>query len=94
MIKVIVSSLFRKALNSDEVEVKANRISVRNLVAKLGKMTADRDGFSDKIFNEDGNLRTGTTIFINGRRLFEIDLLGSVVNMGDEVGLFRPKNDG
>jgi hypothetical protein len=93
MVKVIFSSLLKSAFRTSKVGVDASGLSVRNLVSKLGQMAAEGECFPNQIFREDGSLRTGTTIFINGRHLCEIDLIGAVLKVGDEVGLFRPRND-
>lgn len=50
--------------------------------------------FMFKLLTEDGNIKSGTMILINGKNIFHTDGLNTVVRDGDTVALFPPGGGG
>lgn len=50
--------------------------------------------FLHKLLDESGRMKTGTIIMINGRHIFHLDKVNTLLSEGDEVALFPPGGGG
>ena len=91
MIKIKFYSLLRMFLEQNEIEIKADNILIRDLIIKISELT-DKDLTSELI--EDQKLISGTIILLNGRNIFHLNKLDTVVNDGDNIDIFPPGGGG
>ncbi len=84
MIRIILSSMLRPMFEMKAVGVDADGISIMDLLDKVEKLSNSKQ-IVKQFVKEDGTVGTGTTVYINGRKLIEIDLLGPILRTGDEV---------
>lgn len=92
-VKVKFYSLFRINLKSSGHQYELDsEITVSELINKLD---ADYDGyFSLKLLDDQGSIRPGAIILINGKNVLHLDKLESIIQDGDLVTLFPPSAGG
>ena len=66
--------------------------TVRELLFRLIDMYGKELG--DRIFNENGEIKAGITLFVNGKVIYVLDGLETKLNMGDELIIFPPVGGG
>jgi len=91
MIKIKFYSLLRMFLEQNEIEIDADKISVFALLQNISEKT--NKNLLDEIAN-NGILISGTIILLNGRNIFHLDKLDSVVNDSDNIDIFPPGGGG
>ena len=91
MIKIKFYSLLRTFIEQNEIDIKADNILIRDLIIKITELT-DKDLTSELI--EDQKLISGTIILLNGRNIFHLNKLDTVVNDGDNIDIFPPGGGG
>ena len=91
MIKIKFYSLLRTFIDQNEIDIKADNILIRDLIIKITELT-DKDLTSELI--EDQKLISGTIILLNGRNIFHLNKLDTVVKDGDKIDLFPPGGGG
>ena len=91
MIKIKFYSLLRMFLKQNEIEINADNISVLNLLQKISEKTS-KDLLSEIIKAE--KLIQGTIILLNGRNIYHLDNLDTIIVNGDEIDIFPPGGGG
>ena len=91
MIKIKFYSLLRMFLKQNEIEINAKNISIRDLVYKISDLT-NKDLTSELI--EDKKIISGTIILLNGRNIFHLNKLETIVTNGDDIDIFPPGGGG
>ncbi|NQT65573.1 MAG: MoaD family protein [FCB group bacterium] len=91
MIKIKFYSLLRMFLKQNEVEINADNISVLNLLQKVAEKT-NKDLLPELI--ESGKLIPGTIILLNGRNIYHLEKLDTIVSSGDKIDIFPPGGGG
>lgn len=89
MIKVKFFTLLRLYLGIDEVDIEEENINISCLLNRV-RDEVDNNLVIEKLLNEDGSMKQGTIILINGHDIFFMDKMDTVVNKGDIVSLFTP----
>ncbi|MFC1898553.1 MoaD family protein [Candidatus Cloacimonadota bacterium] len=92
MIKIKFYSLIRMHLGINEVEIKADSIPIFELLQKTENQINQE--FLEQLITEDRQIIPGTMILINGRNIFHLNKLDSVVSDGDEISIFPPGGGG
>ena len=87
MIKVRFFTLLRLKLGISEVDVDVDEIVLRELVYKI-KDIVGSDIVEKKIVAEDGSLRRGINILVNGHNILSLERLDTIIKAGDAVSLF------
>lgn len=80
-------TLLRLKLGIREVDVEAQDISLKDLLYKVEE-TLNSDLIILKTLDNDGNLRRGTNILVNGHNVLSLDRLDTIIKNDDVVGLF------
>ena len=91
MIKIKFYSLLRLFLEQKEVDIDANNISVLNLLQNISEKT--NKNLLEEIAN-NGILISGTIILLNGRNIFHLDKMNTIVKNGDTIDIFPPGGGG
>ena len=93
-IKVKFFTLFRLEYGLSEIELKINKdeITVKELLKLIDTYTGKN--ISKKLFVNDKKVKTSSIILVNGRNIFHINGLESIVKDGDVVSLFPPGGGG
>ena len=80
-------TLLRLKLGMKEVDVESDNLPLKELLYKV-KETINSDLVIQKTMDDDGNLRRGTNILINGQNILSLDRLNTIIKNDDVVGLF------
>ena len=91
MIKIKFYSLLRTFLEQNEIKIDADNISVFDLLQKISEKT-NKDLMSEII--DTGELINGTIILINGRNIYHLQKMDTIVKNGDLVDIFPPGGGG
>ena len=92
MIKIKFYSLIRMHLGINEIEVKTDSTTIIELLQITEKQINQK--FIDQLIDINNQIIPGTMILINGRNIFHLDKLGSIVRNGDEISIFPPGGGG
>ncbi len=92
MVKIKFYSLIRMFLGINEVEVEASSVSIYEFIMKVEKLIGKR--FLDRLIDAEMQILPGTMILINGRNIFHLDKINSIVQDGDEICIFPPGGGG
>ena len=92
MIKIKFYSLIRMHLGINELEVEAASVSIYELILKAEKQIGKR--FLDQLINDEMQILPGTMILINGRNIYHLDKINSIVQDCDEICIFPPGGGG
>ena len=87
MIKVRFYTLLRLKLGINEVAVDADEIALRELIFKV-KEAVGSDIVIKKVMDDDGALRRGINILVNGHNILSLDRLDTIIKNDDVVSLF------
>jgi sulfur-carrier protein len=87
MAKVRFFTLLRQKLGIDEIEIEADQITVAELLYKT-KDTVNDEIVIKKLLEDDGSLRRGTIILVNGLNIFSLKKLDTLVKNDDVISLF------
>ena len=91
MIKIKFYSLLRMFLEQNEIEIDADNISMLSLLQKITEKT-NKDLLSEII--EDEKLIQGTILLLNGRNIYHLEKLDTIVSNGDKIDIFPPGGGG
>lgn len=80
-------TLLRLKLGISEVEVEADNITLKELIYQI-KETINNDLVVQKVLDDDGELRRGTNILVNGQNILSLDNMDTIIKKDDVVGLF------
>jgi len=80
-------TLLRLKLGISEVDVEADEIPLKELLYKV-KETINSDLIIQKTMDDDGSLRRGINILVNGQNILSLDRLDTIIKNDDVVGLF------
>ena len=80
-------TLLRLKLGISEVDIEADEIPLKELLYKV-KETINSDLIIQKTMDDDGNLRRGINILVNGHNISSLDRLDTTIKNDDVVGLF------
>ena len=80
-------TLLRLKLGIRELDVEADEIPLKELLYKV-KEIIKSDLIIQKTLNNDGTLRRGTNILVNGHNILSLDRLDTIIKNNDVVGLF------
>jgi molybdopterin synthase sulfur carrier subunit len=80
-------TLLRLKLGISEVDVEADKIPLKELLYKV-KETINSDLIIQKTMDDDGSLRRGINILVNGHNVSSLDRLDTIIKNADVVGLF------
>ena len=58
------------------------------------ELMSEYPGLSDKVLDDDGNLRNSMNVLLNGRHIRFLDGLDSIVRQDDRIALFPPVGGG
>lgn len=92
MINVNFYTTLRLYLKRKKLKINEKEISVRELLEKCEAKTPKK--FTQKLIDENGDMKQGTIILINGKNIHHIDKLDTIVTDGDNVALFPPGGGG
>jgi len=92
MVKIKFYSLIRIFLGINEVEIEAASVSIYELILKTEKQIGKK--FLDQLIDAEMQILPGTMILINGRNIFHLDKINSIVQNGDEISIFPPGGGG
>ncbi len=92
MVKIKFYSLIRMYLGFNEVEIETASVSIYELILKAEKQIGKR--FLDRFIDTEMQILPGTMILINGRNIFHLDKINSIVQDGDEICIFPPGGGG
>ena len=87
MIKVRFYTLLRLKLGISEVDVDVDEIPLKELIFKV-KEILNNDIVVQKVMMEDGSLRRGTNVLVNGHNILSLDRLDTIIKADDVVSLF------
>ena len=93
MIKVKFFTLLRLYIGKEEIDIETEQIDMKSLPLQI-KDILDNYIIREKLLNDDGTLRQGTIILLNGHNIIHIDKLETIVQSGDVVSLFPPGGGG
>ena len=91
MVKIKFYSLLRIFLEQNKIEIDEDNISVLNLLQKISEKT-NKDLLPEIIKAE--KLLPGTIILLNGRNIFHLEKLNTIVRDGDNIDIFPPGGGG
>jgi molybdopterin synthase sulfur carrier subunit len=97
MITVNFFTLLRLFLQIKELQLDSIQESpIRDVLQKIEDIVFEKTSkkFMFKLLNEDGSIKIGTIILINGRNILDTDGLDVIVRDGDTVTLFPPGGGG
>ena len=93
MVTVKFFTLLRLLVKKPQIEV---NWEAGDTVASI--LTKSRDqiemDFSHKLMDQDGELKTGTMILLNGKNIFHLEKTETPVQDGDIIDLFPPGGGG
>ncbi|NQV17583.1 MAG: MoaD family protein [Armatimonadetes bacterium] len=92
MVKIKFYSLIRMFLGINEVELQIDSISIYELLMQTEEQIGKK--FLDQLIDAEMQILPGTMILINGRNIFHLNKLNSVVQDGDEICIFPPGGGG
>jgi len=92
MIKIKFYSLIRMHLGINEMEIEAASVSIYELILKVEKQIGKK--FLDQLIDAEMEILPGTMILINGRNIFHLDKINSIVQDEDEICIFPPGGGG
>lgn len=92
MLKIKFYSLIRMYLGLNEVEVEAASVSIYEIFMKTEKQIGKK--FLDQLIDTEMQILPGTMILINGRNIYHLDKINSIVQDGDEICIFPPGGGG
>ena len=92
MVKIKFYSLIRMKLGINEVEIEADSASIYELILKVEKQIEKK--FLDQLIDAERQILPGTMILINGRNIYHLDKINSIVQDGDEISIFPPGGGG
>lgn len=92
MITVKFFSLIRLLIKQNELILDAQDITIREVLEKAQAEIPLK--FIFKLLDSEGQLLHGTIIMINGKNVFHLDKLDSMVKDNDVVSLFPPGGGG
>ena len=73
------------------IEINCDNISIHEVIINITELT-NKDLTSELI--EDKVLISGTIILLNGRNVFHLNKLETIVNNGDSIDIFPPGGGG
>ncbi|HKL12747.1 MAG TPA: MoaD family protein [Halanaerobiales bacterium] len=91
-IEVKFYSLFKINLKSSGV--KYDIVETITLLELIDKLDKDFEGYFSEKLLEDGDIKTGSIILLNGINVLHINHLETEINDGDIVTLFPPSAGG
>lgn len=93
MLRVRFFTLLQLLLNKKELELSfIPGETVGELLCRV--QNEIETPFIHKLLEESGEMKTGTIIMINGRHIFHLDKLNTLLSEGDEIALFPPGGGG
>lgn len=87
MAKVRFFTLLRQKTGIDEIEIDADKTPVIEFLYKIRDKIGN-DIIIKKLLEDDGSLRKGTIILVNGINIFSLKKLDTVIKQDDVVSLF------
>lgn len=93
MAKVRFFTLLRQKTGLDEIEIEADKIPVPEFLYKI-RDKIDNDIVIKKLLDDDGSLRRGTIILVNGINIFSLNKLDTIIKQDDVVSLFSAGGGG
>lgn len=97
MIAVNFYTTLRLYLKLGEIQVDSiQEAPILEILQKSEVIVVERtsQNFLCKLLDEDGNIKQGTIILINGRNVLDADGLKAIVRDGDTIALFPPGGGG
>ena len=97
MITVNFFTILRLMLKIGEIQIDSiQEAPVLDILHKSEEIVFEKTSqrFLFKLLDEEGKIKRGTLILINGRNVLDTDGLESVVRDGDTVALFPPGGGG
>jgi len=97
MITVNFFTILRLILKTGEIHIDSIQESpILDVLRKAEDIVFEKTSkkFMFKLLDEDGSIKRGTMILINGRNILDTDGLDSIVKDGDTVALFPPGGGG
>jgi molybdopterin synthase sulfur carrier subunit len=93
MAKVRFFTLLRQKTGIDEIEIDADKVPVLEFLYKI-RDKINNDIIIKKLLEDDGSLRRGTIILVNGINIFSLNKLDTIIKQDDVVSLFSAGGGG
>ena len=97
MITVDFFTTLRLFLKTREIEIDSiKESSILDILQKAESIVFEKTSkkFLFKLLDEEGKIKRGTLILINGKNILDTDGLDAIVRNGDTVALFPPGGGG
>ena len=91
MIKIKFYSLLRMFLKQNQIEIDVDNISILELLQKISEKT-NKNLLPEIV--EDEKIIHGTIILLNGRNIYHLEKLNTIVINGDNIDIFPPGGGG
>ena len=90
MTKVKLFSDLRDAANTNAVEISSGVTVEEGLI----ELTEDIPQLGDKIYGENGDIKEGINVFVNGKNISTLDGKNTVLKEEDDLAIFKPLGGG
>jgi molybdopterin synthase sulfur carrier subunit len=89
MVTIRFYGVIRLITKTEEVSINISHpMKIRDLLKEVQKKVSVQ--FIHKIIDQNGELVQGTIVLINGVNIYNLELLDSIINDGDKIGIFPP----
>lgn len=92
MINVNFFGTLRGFLKTKQVRVSVDELSVFELLQRCE--TKVSNPFLSKLVDEEGNIKSGTMILVNGQNVLHLQGLRTIVRNGADIAIFPPGGGG
>lgn len=92
MINVNFFGTLRVFLKTKQVRVSVDELSVFELLQQCE--TKVSNPFLSKLVDEEGNIKSGTMILVNGQNVLHLQGLRTIVRNGADIAIFPPGGGG
>jgi molybdopterin synthase sulfur carrier subunit len=97
MITINFFTILRLMLKTGEIHLDSiQESSILEVLQKAEAIVSEKTSkkFMFKLLDEDGHIKRGTMILINGKNILDTDGLNTIVRDGDALALFPPGGGG
>ena len=80
-------TLLRLKLGIQEIEIEADNVPLKEVISRTKEILGS-DLVIKKVLNDDGSLRRGTNILVNGQNILSLEKMETIIKKEDVIGLF------